>query len=88
MVEYFQIPSGGKFPDVSTFKPYRAVVIIDEAVTKEWRLQAADWIALSGCMYMLAWGPDCSLWDDYVDEANVILAIDGHLPKNHFIISS
>lgn len=88
MVEYFQIPSGGEFPDVSAFKPYRAVIVVESLVTKEWRLEAADWLALSGCMYMLAWGPDCSLWDDYVDQSNVILEIDGRLPKDHFIMTT
>ena len=88
MLEYVQISPGGEFPDVSEYKPYRAVVIIEDSVTKQWRIDAADWLCLSGCLYMLAWGDNCGLWDDYVDQSSVILEIDGSLPKDHFIITT
>lgn len=47
------------------------VVVVDVDVSNEWRNSISDWIVDCGCLYMLAWGVDCSAWDDSVDWANI-----------------
>ncbi len=47
------------------------MVIIEANVTNEWQNTVSDWLVNSGCLYMLAWGDNCSSWDDSVDYANM-----------------
>ncbi|MCE3606221.1 hypothetical protein LXA47_21805 [Massilia sp. P8910] len=65
--------------------PYKMVVIADAAVSPEWQSQVSDWIVKSGCRYMIAWGVDCSSWDDAVDMANIEAFDFGDIPDQHFI---
>jgi hypothetical protein len=68
--------------------PYKMVVIADAAVAPEWQSQVSDWIVKSGCRYMIAWGVDCSSWDDAVDMANIEAFDFGDIPDQHFIPTS
>lgn len=61
----------GQTPPEAGVGPFKAVVVIDGPVTSEWRDVVSAWLVRSGCRYMMAWGPDCSLWDDSVDYANL-----------------
>jgi len=69
---YLQLaPQADEMPKVPCASPYRAVVLVREGVSNEWRNRVSDWLVKSGCLYMLAWGVDCSIWDDAVDWANM-----------------
>ena len=68
---YFPIQPGGPLPDAKYLSPFRAVVVVDAFVTSEWQAKVSDWLVQSGCLYMLAWGRECSSWDDSVDIANL-----------------
>ncbi|AYO54872.1 DUF7684 family protein [Acinetobacter wuhouensis] len=49
--------------------PYILVIAIhSQNAEKEWRYAICDWIVKSKqCYWALAWGYDCSLWDDALD---------------------
>lgn len=59
-------PSGSIFS-----RPFSAVVVIAADVTPDWRHVVSEWLVEEGCLCMMAWGRDCSLWDDSVDFANL-----------------
>ena len=40
-------------------------------VNSEWRQTVSEWLVDQGCLYMMAHGDECSLWDDSVDIANL-----------------
>lgn len=65
--------------------PYKMVVIADAAVSPGWQSQVSDWIVESGCRCMVAWGVDCSTWDDAVDTANIEAFEFGDIPADHFV---
>lgn len=50
-------------------RPFRAIVVIDTTVRAAWRNKISSWLVEAGCLYMMAWGIDCSTWDDSVDWA-------------------
>jgi hypothetical protein len=52
-------------------RPFGAIVAIEAEVTSEWQWQVSKWLVEAGCLNMLAWGRDCSSWDDSVDYANL-----------------
>ncbi|WP_430912028.1 DUF7684 family protein [Methylobacterium sp. sgz302541] len=67
---------------------YRAVVVIDEAVTDGWRDRVSEWLVRSGCLYMLAWGDRCSEWDDSVDHANLAAFGYGEVPTGQAVMTT
>ena len=68
--------------------PFRAVVIIEAAVRFDWRNLISAWLVESGCLYMMAWGPDCGLWDDSVDWANLAAFDYGDMPDDKFVMTT
>lgn len=68
-------------PAIAALAPFRAVVIAEQSVTPAWQSLISDWLVHSGCLYMMAWGQDCSSWDDSVDLANLKFFAFGEVPR-------
>lgn len=86
-VIYLRVPPEGELPSLSAC-PTRAVVIADAKCSPGWQDQVSEWLLRVGCLYMLAWGPDCSSWDDSVDEANLREFEYGHIPEDRFVMTT
>ena len=56
------------FPDITHFK---CLVVIENKVDSEAQERISRWLVNSGCLYMMAWGFECSSWDDSVDIASL-----------------
>lgn len=67
--------------------PSRIVVIIEAEVDNIWRARVSDWLVRSGCLYMMAWGADCSAWDDAVDLAN-LEQFDYQVPDDRSVMTT
>ena len=76
-VHYIRILEGEPLPSVSQYAPFRAVIVIDAPHSPAWQDQVSDWLVESGCLYMCAWGPGCSSWDESVDYAQIRNYPDG-----------
>lgn len=61
----------GQDPLVLTTTESKCVVVIEDQVSDAWRNILSTWIVDCGCLYMMAWGKDCSAWDDSVDCAGL-----------------
>jgi hypothetical protein len=70
-MEYIHLKPNSEFPDIARLYPFKAVVVIDDDVLPKWQANVSSWLVLSGCRYMMAWGKDCSSWDDSVDAASL-----------------
>jgi hypothetical protein len=81
-LHYLHLPPGSPLPDIGHLSPYRAVVIIEAQVRADWQWKVSDWLVASGCLYMMAWGPDCTSWDDSVDIANLEAFDYGDIPAD------
>ena len=85
---YLHISPEGTLPDVAHLSPFRALVIIDSAVTSEWQVKVSDWLIQSGCLYVMAWGSDCTTWDDSVDFANLRQFNYGDIPSDQDVLTT
>lgn len=75
-------------PPELTCGPFRALVVSDVTVTKEWRHRIAKWLVASGCLYVIAWGLECEDWHDSVDWA-VLEEFDfGDIPDHKFVMTT
>lgn len=75
-------------PEISAFDPFRAIVIIERPVSPAWQARISDWLVRSGCLYMMAWGENCSAWDDSVDIANLEQFDFGDIPKDRDVMTT
>ncbi|GKX35352.1 MAG: hypothetical protein MnENMB40S_29700 [Rhizobiaceae bacterium MnEN-MB40S] len=87
MFEYFNLHCGDQPPNLGFDKPFKCLVLIREDVTHTWRDRVSRWLVESGCLWMMAWGRDCSLWDDSVDCANIEM-FPGDKPDDKFVITT
>ncbi len=88
-ITYVQITSESKVPEISSLAPFKAIVAIDdETIGDLRRAEMSEWLVESGCLYMMAWGAQCSDWDDSVDTANLEAHDFGEIPDKDFVMTT
>lgn len=70
-MRYVHFSSIQKLRSLHTPKKYKCLLIIETRVSDEEQVEISRWLVESGCLYMMAWGIDCSSWDDSVDLASI-----------------
>ena len=84
---YLHLAPGAEPPPLP-FKAFRAVIVADVAVSREWRDQIAAWLVHSGCLYAVAWGIECEEWHDAIDWS-VLEDFDyGEIPDDRFVMTT
>jgi len=86
-ITYLQLPPESALPVIMT-EPCRMVVIASVGVSADWQAQVSDWIVRHGCRYMMAWGVECSSWDDAVDMANLDRFDFETIPDEAFVMTT
>ncbi len=86
--KYIRLVDGDPFPEINDFSPFIAVVIIETPVSVNWQTKASKWLVDQGCLFMLAWGLECSSWDDSVDIANLEDFDYGDVPDDRFVMTT
>lgn len=86
--EYLHLKPETPPPTIAALPPFRAVVIIEANVTPEWQSLVSSWLVKSGCLYMMAWGVNCSSWDDSVDMANGEQFNFASIPEDKFVLTT
>ena len=87
-VAYLHLKPGAELPELSPSKPVRMVVVVEAEVSPDWQSIVSNWIVGSGCLYMMAWGVECSSWDDSVDIANLEEFKFGEIPEDRFVMTT
>jgi hypothetical protein len=84
---YFQIQEGVELPSLKELDPFKVVLIAESDVSQEWQNIVSEWIVHSEAYYVIAWGNNCSLWDDSVDLANIAQFEDG-IPNDQYVTTT
>ena len=87
-IQYIQLYTDSKLPDILELKPFRSVLIIEDLVAEEWQLKESDWLVASGCLYMMAWGKNCSSWDGSVDLASLKEFSNEEIPDDKLVMTT
>ncbi|MBK8816327.1 MAG: hypothetical protein IPN42_12885 [Methylococcaceae bacterium] len=87
-LKYLQLLPESNLPEITQFRPFKTVVLIEKNVSDEWRSLVSNWIIKSGCLYMMAWGKECSAWDDSVDFANSEEFDFEGIPEDKFVMTT
>ena len=88
MTEYLLLNNNAGLPEISHLKPFRAIVVIENEVSSDWQYKVSKWLVSSGCFYMMAWGNECSSWDDSVDFANVELSENYEITDENLVMTT
>jgi len=87
-MRYLRLEPNSVLSPYDGLRPFAAIIAIESEVAPEWQWQVSKWLVESGCLYMLAWGRDCSSWDDSVDYANLEAFNYGDIPEEHDVITT
>ena len=67
MISYQFIKKGGEVKIPSEFTQYKCLILNEYKIDENYRLTVSEHLVETGCLWMLAWGIDGTLWDDSVD---------------------
>ncbi len=87
-MQYVQLSPNVSPAALISHRPFSAVVVIEADVTPEWRHEVSEWLVEEGCLCMMAWGTDCSLWDDSVDVAHLEAHNWGDIPDGQRVMTT
>jgi hypothetical protein len=87
-MEYIFLKPSQSLHKIETLSPFKAIVIVEEKVEKFWQAEVSDWLVASGCLYMMAWGVECSSWDDSVDWANLHANDYQAVSEDRFVVTT
>jgi hypothetical protein len=85
---YVRISEGTELPEIGLYGPFRAVVVLDADYSDNWQDEVSRWLVDSGCLYMMAWGPECTTWDDSVDYAQILKHLPDETPDREFVMTT
>ena len=86
--QYIYLHPESSIENVEVKAPFAAVVVINAKVSMEWRNIVSQWLVEKGCLYMMAYGDDCSFWDDSVDTANLTAHNWKDIPNDKFVTTT
>lgn len=66
--EYMHLLPGATIPSLRQARPFKAVIVSETVADEGWRTRVCRELVRAGCLYAMAWGRDCQLWHDCVDE--------------------
>lgn len=85
---YLHVQPDGELPRWRASEPFRCVVVVQADVSPGWRSNVSGWMLREGCLYMMAWGSECSRWDDAVDDENLSRFDYGDIPEDKFVMTT
>jgi len=88
MLEYVELQNNGKMRELPETGPFKCVVLVSGQISPEWQEKVSIWLVNSGCLYMMAWGENCSSWDDSVDIANLERYDFDDIPDDGFVMTT
>jgi len=85
---YIRLHPNAPLPEIERFRWFRAAVVLDAEYSDDWQMAVSRWLVDSGCLYMMAWGPKCTTWDDSVDYAQILKHLPGEAPVNEWVMTT
>lgn len=88
MMRYIKINRLTELPDISRFAPFKAVIAVEDPVSKQRQAKISAWIVAMGCRYVMSCGESCDCWCDSVRVANLKTFDVGSLSPEDFVMTT
>ena len=69
MFKYLFLPADVPISIPPEMTRFKCLILIEREISGDYRYEVSKALVKAGCLYSLAWGIDCSAWDDSVDWA-------------------
>ncbi|MEZ5892904.1 MAG: hypothetical protein R3C58_07145 [Parvularculaceae bacterium] len=86
--QYIHLKADENLPSMPLNGAFSAVVIIECDITAKWRALVSRWLVRNGCLFMMAWGRECALWDESVDYANIDQFGGKVIPEENYVYTT
>ncbi|MEM1037014.1 MAG: hypothetical protein AAGI14_09680 [Pseudomonadota bacterium] len=87
-IQYKHLQPNGDYKSLGDLTNYKVVLILESPVQTEWQTALSEHLVRRGCKYVMAWGDDCSSWDNSVDLANLEQYEFGDIPEEKRIMTT
>ncbi len=87
-MNYLQLQPGNELTEITHLKPFKCVVVVEEEVLPDEREAVSKWLVQSGCVFMMAWGKECRLWEDSVDWATIEQCQYNEIPAESLVLTT
>ncbi|GFE63479.1 DUF7684 family protein [Litoreibacter roseus] len=67
---------------------FKCLILMEREVGGGYRNEVSKALVEAGCLFSLAWGMDCSVWDDSVDWAFLEAHNFGDYPEDEFVMTT
>lgn len=84
MFKYSFLPADVSISVPREMNKFKCLILIEREIGADYRYEVSKALVKAGCLYSLAWGIDCSAWDDSVDWA-FLEARDVDCPDEEFV---
>ena len=88
MFRYQFIPTDTAFPIPKEMTKFKCLILIERKVSHEYQWEVSKALIEAGCLYSLAWGIDCTTWDDSVDWAFLEHYGYGEYPEDKHVMTT
>lgn len=88
MFKYLHLPADIPISVPMEMKKFKCLILIEREVSNDYRNEVSEALVAAGCLYALAWGLDCFIWDDSVDWAFLEHYDYGEYPEDKFVMTT
>jgi hypothetical protein len=67
---------------------FRCVLVAQTETARDWHSTLCEWLFISGCRYLVAWGDQCEEWHDTMDAVNIAAFPGGEIPDDKFVMTT
>ena len=88
MFRYLFVPADTRFLIPTDITKFKCLILIEREVSREFQWEVSKTLVEAGCLFSLAWGIDCTSWDDSVDWAFLEYYGYGEYPEDKFVMTT
>ena len=88
MFNYIALPTDVPVSFPKEITKFKCLILIEREVDRDYRNEVSKALVKAGCLYSLAWGIDCSEWDDSVDWAFLEAYNFGDYPEDKLVMTT
>jgi hypothetical protein len=88
-MQYFQINEHCELPSIEHLAPFKAVLAIEDDVSRARQLEVANWLITMGSRYVMICGENCTAWQQAIRRTNLeLFAIEDMDPADFVMITT
>ena len=88
MLKYLQICPQQALPDLGDLAPFKAILIVDEAMPETWHWEVCRWLAKTACRHAVIGGRECAGWAESLEDANMEAFDYEAIPDDRLLVTT